>query len=536
MSQELTQLFTRTGLRHVLAVSGSHVTLLAGTLLAPLLARARGGRSFVPAVLLAAAAAALAAMTGSQAPVRRAAIALAASAFAPRVAGVRRVDTLSLLALGLVLEATFDVRIVFSVSLLLSYVATASLLLGARCIAEAIVFPIPSRTLGPTTLGRATMTVTTRWTRFALAASIAAVTWTLPLIWITFGEWSPIGVLLTIVTTPLFAWELVVGWLVLLVPGSGLAALFDAPAHALVELLKASDACAGTPHVLPVRPAEFVLAAGALLVFATASRRAICGLSPRWIGAAACASWAALLAPWAARPRALVVDVLDVGHGTCVVARGPGGPAWIFDAGSRDRTRVGPGALGPLLADCEAGEVVVVLSHDDSDHAAGLEWLVERYPVRFWAGALPAPVGERLPHTAGRADSRGAGDELILERLGPERAVLSRGTTEEGNEGSRTLFLTWAGTAIALHGDALEAGLERQLRSHARNGPFQALLWPHHGDDTAWMARLIAEQPATEVWISGSGPARAEIELGRRGIPVRATARSGPLHFDFEPP
>ena len=48
---------------------------------------------------------------------------------------------------------------------------------------------------------------------------------------------------------------------------------------------------------------------------------------------------------------ALAVEhALDVGHGTAIALRGPGVPALVFDAGSRDRRSVYEEALAPLLA------------------------------------------------------------------------------------------------------------------------------------------------------------------------------------------
>ncbi len=536
LDPELAATFARTGQRHVLAVSGMHVSLLAAVLLAPLVGRT-GRRGRVALTLATAAALALfAGLTGGNAPVRRAAIALALGLAAPLWSGrhgpPRRPDTLSLLALSLLAEAAIDVRALFSVSLLLSYSATLGLVLLTRPIARGLGGRRRRRALGPTTAGHALRALVARWTLATFAASFAAVIATLPLSWSLFGEWSPVGALVTALTTPLVAWLLVVGWLAVLCPALVPSALFDLAAHLYERWLDLSDLAPGTPCVLPPRPG-WLLVAATLLCVVGCFRAGMGGRMARlgW------ASVALLLAPWSARPAGWVLDLLDVGHGTCVVLRGPVGPAWVYDAGSRDRARVGPSALGPLLAEAEVGEVVVVLSHVDSDHAEALPWLSDRYRVVDWLGALPAHPTERKPHTLGHVDAGQVGSVLDFELPAAGSWSLVRGGRDESNEGSRTLVArlgSEAGSArLAFHGDAVEDGLWRQLGTEALRGPFQVLLWPHHGEASAWSAELLAAGQPEEVWISGSGRPEVVRELDRMGVPWRWTGRDGPLRRVF---
>lgn len=536
LDPELAATFARTGQRHVLAVSGMHVSLLAAVLLAPLVGRT-GRRGRVALTLATAAALALfAGLTGGNAPVRRAAIALALGLAAPLWSGKhgppRRPDTLSLLALSLLAEAALDVRALFSVSLLLSYSATLGLVLLTRPIARRLAGPRRRIALGPTGARHALRTLAGRWIRGTFAASFAAVIATLPLSWSLFGEWSPVGALVTALTTPLVAWLLVVGWLAVLVPPLVPAAAFDLAAHAYERWLEASDLAPGTPCVLPPRP-DWLLAAATLLCVVGCLRG---GLRDS-VARLGCALAALLLAPWSVRPSGWVLDVLDVGHGTCAVLRGPAGPVWVYDAGSRDRSRVGPSALGPLLAQAEVGDVAVVLSHVDSDHAEALPWLADRYRAAPWFGAATAQSGERKPHTLGRVDAGGTGSVLDFELPGAGNWRLVRGDRDESNEGSRTLVAQLgAGEGaprVALHGDAVEGGLWRQLELGALRGPVRVLLWPHHGDASVWSAELVESSRPEEVWVSGSARPEIARELERRGIPWRWTGRDGPLRRVF---
>lgn len=531
LSPATAQLFNRTGLRHVLAVSGMHVTLLAALLIAPL-SRTRLGRAgWTWSLACACGAALFSCMTGAEAPVRRAAVAVAATLLAPRLAGVRRADSVSLLALGVVTECALDVRVLFQLSFQLSYVATGALILGTRPIANLFRPPREAR-LGPTPLSAALAGALGRTLRGSLAASTSAVLFTLPWAWPAFGEWAPSGILWTALLTPVIGFMLVSGWLALALPLPGLAAAFDAASRALLQFLEFADRWPGTPHALPPRPAPLLLAIAALAAWSLIACRTRRGAAldvgdVRMRLALALAG--VVLLPWSVRPAGCTIDALDVGHGTCVVVRGTFGPTWVFDCGSRDRGRVAPAALGPLLAAEEAGELVVVASHEDSDHAGDLDWVVERYPIRAWCGALPARIAERLPHTSLRADASGRGQGLTLAGLGFESATLLRGLEQARNESSRTLLLRDGGASFALHGDAVEDGLGAWLERATRAEGFEIVLWPHHGDDTAWSDRLLDLERPREVWISASESAPIEAELARWGVRVRSTALEGPL-------
>lgn len=527
----LADTFAHTGMRHVLAVSGMHVSLLAAVLLAPFLGGGRRQRALL-VLVVGVGLGLFAAITGGNAPVRRAAVALAISMAAPlceRKGGApRRVDTLSLLALGLILEAALDLRALFSVSLLLSYLATLGLVLLTRPLSRALdVVPAPVE-LGPTSAKKALHTALVRSLRAGIAASLAAVAVTLPLCWSTFGEWAPIGALVTALTTPLVAWLLVVGWLGVLAPAFVPAEAFDTAAHAFVRLLELADQTPWTPCVLPPRPLVLLglataLCVGGALRAGLASRALRLGL----------ALWAVLLVPWSLRPRGWRLDLLDVGHGTCAVLRGPTGPTWIFDAGSRDRARVGSAALGPLLAAEETARVAVVLSHSDADHSEALAWLCDRYTPERWLGAQPAPARGRAVAPEAGLDLSGAASGLRFPSDVAGDWSLLRGLERADNEGSRTLLADLGTARIVLHGDAVEDGLAVLLERAEMNQGCDLLLWPHHGDASEWTSKLLARSAPREVWISSSGAAPVERELTRRGVPWRSTGREGPLRREW---
>jgi competence protein ComEC len=546
-------LFTRTGTRHLLAVSGQHVALIASFVIAPLLALAsacaralaRGRQRFDPWVAFVALVWIYAPLAGGGSPVRRAALAFALAGAAraltaPREARERglgaigrRADALSLWGAALAFECVFDPRAPTELSLQLSYAATLGLILGTRPIARALreLFERrePALELESSWL-RAIRARVARTATLALAASFAAVLATLALSWRAFGETSLVGALATVAALPIFGWMLAVGWLSALFPSAMPIAPFEFGARALVGLLELCDRLPGTPIELAPRPAWLLIGASLVSFAALASSRAP---TRRRLAASACLAWGLALVPWSAAASELEIYALDVGHGTAIVLRAPGEAAWIYDAGSRDRPRVAQDAIAPLLRDWDVAEIAVVLSHTDRDHAGALPWLGERFRPRRWAGALTDELALRFGASVERVDL-----DLGSARLasgGSLELTLARGAREEGNEGSRVLVVEVAqGSEAAprrwiLCGDAQERGLAQLLRSSALDGPCEVLLLPHHGASTDLLGRMLDRARPKEVWISSSGATAAERELDRRGIAWRATWRDGVL-------
>jgi competence protein ComEC len=553
LDPELADLFTRTGLRHVLAVSGLHTGLVAFACLAPL--AALGGRAFAAVsgrrarrrvlsrLLRALLVLAYVPLAGGAAPVRRAALALVLFDLAPALPGRRgsragrAPDALSLWSAALFAECLADPAAPQALSVQLSYLATLGLILGTRPLSlrlRALAQLVASRPAfagrpaGPAVL----LQRLARASATAVAASTAAVLATMPIAWTVFGETCPWGIVATPLCVPLIAWLLATGWLLVLAPGLLPAELFAAPARALVQFLEAFDVLPWTPAPLPERPG-WLVGLATLLVFAALAP----SLAPRRLARAALLAWAALLVPWNAAPAGLELWAMDVGHGTAVVLRGPGVPCAVFDAGSRDRPRVAQEALQPLLARWEVARPWVVLSHPDRDHAAALGWLVERHPPELWAGALPAPLDERLPHTCTRLDLERGRVLLTGSATTGLRLELWRGLPEDlGNEGSRTLVASLGSERILLCGDAELGGLEAQLGPDGLRGPFRLVLLPHHGSQTPLLGRFLGAVRPTEAWVSSALEPPVAREIARRGLTLRCTALEGPLGLSIVPP
>ena len=550
----LADLFTRTGTRHLLALSGLHVALLAVLLGVPL-ARAM-------------AAIATFALRPGRAPQRRFAMrcrwrssrrsSSPCPALAPRRAAPRsrwparrshRVcrrlagpGALDLLGLALVIEVLVDPIAPARPGVQLSLPRHGCARRGGarrpadRRRAPGLREPAPVRGSGRRRrpLPRALHLTVARVLGLGTGASVVATIATLPVIWSVFGEASWAGIVLTTLAMPAVT-ALIAGGRWIAAPDLFPCEALTWCAHGLVALHTAFDHFPGTPLVLPARPLWAIASASGLAIAAlrTGNGRA---------GRLAALAFGLLIAPLpigAARPPgALEVHVMDVGDGTAIVARAPGASPLLVDAGSRDRSAVAR-AAGWLLRALDAGPLRIVLTHDHADHARDLPWLARRFGAARWIGPLPAVDGGR---SLGPPPWRGAalaGQVEHSEATDGLRVVA--GEPFEGNEG-RVAELTCptTGARVVLSGDAEAHGLEQLLEPGGLSpGPIAALLLPHHGSRSRQRrGRLLDHLEPREVWVSASEvPSTAAIECERRGsacAPRASTAnldvaRSAPI-------
>ncbi len=575
LSPELTDLFTRTGTRHLLALSGFHVGLLAFLLIVPLArlvtglsrhgAALRGSTARPGSALLSAAMiVAFVPLSGGGAPATRAAIGLGLALLSQRLK--RRPSALNLIGIAALAEVALDPLAPIRAGTQLSYLATAALVLAAAPTARSLAGEPQGGTGGPRWLDPVGPT---GWPRppvlvalverlrtlsyGALAAGAVASLATLPVVWSVFGEWSPASLLATPVATPPVALLVTAGWLRLFLPIEALDQVASWAAGGLVTWLQWMDRLPWTPLPLPERSPSLIVLASLAVGFAAVRLRHRLSGRLAHLGAA---GFGALLLPWPGPtlgpgapgpvPETLELHVLNVGNGTAVVARAPGAPTWLLDAGSRDRLAVAEEGVGALLRALDAGAIRVGVSHDHEDHAGAIPWIIGRWP----ADELHAPFA-RTPDDEARRRGHPRGvvwlDRPLDRSLDrsfhgdadpPLRVAAISSGMPDPNEGSAVFDLRWhsrdgRAARVILCGDAEGPGLRAILdgggaRPWLEPGPVDVLLLPHHGSRTRHLSRLLERvQPALTV-VSGDVPAYAS-ELERRGIPLHVTARDGPL-------
>jgi competence protein ComEC len=496
----------RTGTVHLVAISGLHVTLLGS--LAALLAFAAARRSAwlvarLPAQVVAAAvgwtvAAGYALLAGASLPARRTVLMLAvvaAAALLRRPAPARQVLAAALLAVLML-----DPLAVLAPGFWLSFAGVALLI---ACVGDA----------GPL--------------RGALRAQLVASAGLAPILLAAFGTVPLVAPLANLVAIPAFNLLLVP----LALAGCVLTPLAPELADACFRLC-ARAAEAGLPALaaLGEMTPELVRGPAGALALASAALGTAWLLAPRGVPGRALGAvlWLPLLlAPPRLAPGEFDARVLDVGHGLAVVVT-TREHTLLYDAGPGGLDGDAAGwAIEPTLAALGRRPDLIVVSHDDRDHAGGMARLARAYPEARWR------VGPGLDGPPCRAGQRWRWDGVLFELLHPVAA----GPT--GNDGSCVLRIAAPSGALLLPGD-VEAEGESELLARGAALRADALVAPHHGSATssgpafvAAVAPRLVVHPAG--WRNRWGFPRPEVVARYRALGARQleTGRDGAVDLRF---
>lgn len=518
------RVFWRTGVGHLVSISGLHITMLAAlayAIAAFAWARVPGLALAVPArkagtVAGLATAAAYTLLAGFGVPAQRTLVMLAAAAaclLAGRAASPSRVLAAAALAVVAV-----DPWAVLAPGFWLSFGAVG-----------AIFHAVALRARPPGALRGAVLS------QAAVALALS------PLLAALFGEVSLVAPLANAFAIPVVSLAVVP----LTLAGSllPLPALLG-PAHALLEATMVPlEWLAALPWAVAESPAPPPAAVAAALA------GALLLLAPR--GVPLRAAGAALLLPLvlhrAPSPGAgeAWIDALDVGQGLAVVVRTSGhalaydaGPAWGegSDAGSRI---VMPHLRGEGVHRLDG----LVLTHADDDHAGGAQGLARSRAPSWLLSSLPEDDGRHGLAPVSRpclAGLRWEWDGVAFEILHPGDRAL--GDRRRGNDRSCVLRVATAGGAMLLAGD-IEARAEREILARARDGlRAQALLVPHHGSRSSSTPAFVAAVSPAHAVISagwrnrfGQPSPAVEARYRERGAAIHRTDLHGALRIRLGP-
>jgi competence protein ComEC len=549
--------FRRSGLSHLLAVSGQNVALLA-LLAMPLLA-ALGIPLRLRLIWILAAIAVYVPLAGAGPSLVRAGVMGAVSVLAT-LAG-RRSSRLYALALAAVVTLAIDPRIAGDVGWQLSFAAVLGILALTSPLRAAIA---PRVGAGG---GRAALAE-------GAALTIAATLATAPLIAFHFGTVSTTTLIANLLALPAVAPAM---WLAMLaaaggqIPGFPVAILNAIDARLLAYIAQVAAWC-GRPSwaYLHVRlgmtglaASYLTLAVGAVGVPALLRRNRIaalkrgrtpaadgpkCGAAVdisarrrafRWVGVGV--ALVALVLAWAggggganasAPVPGLRVSVFDVGQGDSILLQPAGAPAVLVDGGPPE---------DDLAAKLRGAGVqrlgVAVVTHEQSDHAGGIEGLLGRFPV---ARLLYARLSRRLrgeAQAAGIGPTRiAAGDalrsgRLLIEVLWPPPELLAAPLAgADPNTQALVLLARWRDFSMLLTADAEAEAVPLDP------GPVDVLKVAHHGsEDTGLAALLDRTSPRLAVISVGADnpyghptPATLAV-LAAHHVPTLRTDRDGTI-------
>jgi competence protein ComEC len=508
------RLFNRTGVTHLMSISGLHVTLVSG--LAAWLVAALWRR--VPPLAL-------------RLPARKAGAATAIAA-----------------ALGYTLLSGFALpaqRTFWMVSVVAAALWWGRIASPWRTLALALAVVVAADPWAPLAPGL--------WLSFGAVALMfyAAAGWTRPeprlaqfgrMQWaitvglapaalLLFGQVSVAGPLANAVAIPLVS--------AVITPLALLAAVlpFDFllfTGSFLVEiLLQFLEGCAALPGALwqGHAPSPWSVA---LALLGAAWMLAPRGVPWRAAGAALMLP-AFALAPRAPAPGEAWITVFDVGQGLGVLAR-TSSRSLLYDAGPAFGPEADSGSrvLLPALRGAGVARLdLMVLTHEDADHVGGALTVLESLPVDAIASSLARehPLHALAPARPCRAGERWEWDGVRFEFLHPGAGS----EAARRNNRSCVLRIAAAGGSMLLTGD-IEKAVEEQMKKVES----EILLVPHHGSRSSSSPAFIAAvEPRIAIVPVGyrsrfGHPAPEVLERYRAaGAQVLRTDLDGAIHVRF---
>jgi len=530
------QVFARTGVSHLMSISGLHVTMISGLfgwLALSLWRRVPALALRWPAQKAGAAAAAAAALaycliSGFAVPAQRTLYMVTVVALAlvlDRMTSAARV-----LALALFVVLLLDPWAVIAPGFWLSFAAVAVIFhIGANR---------PLRADAPGSLRQRLMTTLVNWGAVQWAVTVGLA----PLLLLLFGQVSLVSPLANAIAIP------VVSFVITPLALAGALLPLDAPLLAadrvtsqlmpLLEWLSGLGGAVWQQHA----PAGWTLPLGLLGVAWLLAPR---GFPARALGVVLQLPIFAIGPPGPRHGEARLT-VFDVGHGLAVLVRTErhallygAGPMWSPQADSGSRV-----ILPYLRGEGVSRLDVLAVSHDDNDHAGGAGSVAAALPVaRFVSSMSMSNLPEawpldrlpyRLPCRSGQA---WAWDGVRFEWLNPGLAELAEPRGSPNDRSCVLRVVTAHGTAL-LAGD-IEKGAEQLLLArHGRNGGLAAdvLSVPHHGSGTSSTPDFVAAvspriavfsvgyrnrfgHPRADVWARYAGAERVRTdEAGAVGI------------------
>ena len=520
--------FNRTGVGHLISISGLHVTFFAtliGAILFWLWRRSHRLTLILPARKAAAITGVIAAfayvlLAGFQVPAQRTLYMLGVAAIGLWVGRPGTASVVWLWALAVVLA--LDPWAMLAPGFWLSFGAVGVLLYtGVGRLGAGSALGAAARAQWAVTLGLVPLMLML-FQQISLVSPVANAV-AIPVV--------------TFIVVPLTLASIVLPWDALLIAAHTVFAWLAA----FLEALSAAPSAVWQQHA----PPAWTVVAGVLGVLWMLAPRGVPG---RVLGAV----WLVpllVVTPLLPPPGAFRVIVLDVGQGLAVLVQ-THAHALLYDTGPRytDTADAGNRIVAPLLRASAITHLDgMIVSHQDSDHSGGALSLLETVPVGWLASSLPDEnriVRVRAAHDepARRclAGERWNWDGVDFSVLHPVEASYLNHKLK-ANDLSCVLRVSNAAGSALLTGD-IEARTEAELvHRDPESLRSQLLIVPHHGSRTSSTVGFIAAvAPRAAVFTPGyrnrfQHP-REEIvqRYASAGIATYRTDYEGALRFDFE--
>lgn len=549
--------FTRAGLSHLTAVSGENVTLLALLAMAVLGVFSISLRERLVWVI--GLIAVYVPLAGSAPSIQRAGV-MGIVGLVATLAG-RRASRLYALGVALVATLAIDPAVAGDVGWQLSFAAVLGIVLLAR--------PIQNRLLARLGDGR--------WRRAlaeGIAVTVAATLATAPLIAFVFEEVSLTSLAANVLAMPAVApamWLGMVSAALAQVPGVPLAPINGLDALLLAYVAQVAAWC-GRPswavvHVhltLGAMIATYAVTAASIVAGAhlARARRLAAARAPsppplpafstvrrgkgiqRWLppvlGLGVVLGLVLTLrpdgsdAPAGPRP-GLRIELLDVGQGDAILLRPRSAPAILVDGGPP-----GDGLLAKLRSEGVDRLGAAIVTHDQSDHAAGIVEALGRLPIsRLAYGRLDRRFLATARADGARPERIAAGTilrsgSLRLDVLWPPPELLGEAPAgTDPNALALVIRARWHRFTMLLTADA------EAESTPLDPGPIDVLKVAHHGSDDAGLGPLLDRIRPRLALISvgadnpyGHPTPGTLATLAAHGVPTLRTDLDGTIEID----
>lgn len=488
LNPEVKESFATSGLTHLLAISGSHVALVAATLL--LFARLLRCSTRTAALVAVVGSAAYVFFLGAPYAAVRALIQmvlLLASRSMQRPA-----HPLGLLAAAAIVICALDPSAPLDAGFQLSFAGIAGIILWRRPLIDAMPASIPAVV------------------RDAMATTCAATAVTTPIAAYHFGVVSVVALVANLLAGPVVAIAVPTAAAALAVSTISVTAarfLAGGSELALLWLYHIAHLCAAVPgghfFVAPRVVLSSTLAFGIAYALMQGSYRStVIGRSVTAVVAGALVLVAAPLVQTAGTT--VQIHMIDVGQGDALAIRSPRGRWLLVDAGPRSETfDAGKARVVPFLLRHQADQILaVLLSHPHLDHFGGARSVIDRLRVGAVIDpgmpvtnpefdSLIADAHRRAtPWLAARAGTSLVMDGMRIDFLSPDSVALDG--RADANDFSAAFRLTYGDFRALFLGD-LYADMEQELiRRYGNALDVDLLKVAHHGSGGSSSPALLA--------------------------------------------
>jgi len=544
LDRELSDRFARTGLVHLLAISGGHVALIGAVfvLLGRMLRLPRNAVAWVTILLVAV----YLAVIGAPASAVRSGIMLSLALVATVLQ--RPSATLPIVSAAAFVILAVDPMAAVDIGFQLSFAGV----LGIILLHGAMMRRLPKRWK---------KVPAARWLAESLSVSVAAFVITAPVVAHHFGQVAWVSIVANLPAVPLTSLALIgIGGAAALEPVAPPVArlLADGAGLALDLLNGVVDAAIRVPggHAAVARPQWWLWAAAGLVFLLALDAAGRMRDRVRWAVAAMSAAAAFLLLPLAGTAAGGEMEIvfIDVGQGDAVAIRTPAGRWLLVDAGERDDGwDAGERRVLPYLRARGARRIeALVLTHPHADHVGGAAAVMRGMEVErviepglplgstVYLETLRAAEERGVEWAAARQDRLLRVDGVELLFLWPTVDVLD--ASADPNDISAVIRVRYAGFSALLTGDAPAWVEERLAARYGAGLRADVLKAGHHGSRTSSSgAFLDAVEPELVVVSAGVrndyGHPHAEVlrRVAARGMDLARTDEDGTVRVRVEP-